>query len=64
MTEGIDTALTQVEFGDLVGIGQLAVSDLMARQVIGDGGAWPPPPLSRFFGDIPKTRVLRGARKL
>ncbi len=34
MITGLDTVLTQVEFGDLVGIGQPAVSDLMARKVL------------------------------
>ena len=37
MIAGLDTVLTQAEFGDLVGIGQPAVSDLMARKVINDG---------------------------
>ncbi len=37
MITGIDAPVTQDEFASLVGIGQPAVSDLMARKVIGDG---------------------------
>ena len=37
MNTWLDTELTQAEFGALVGIGQPAVSELMARKVITDG---------------------------
>ena len=60
MITGLDTVLTQAEFGDLVGIGQPAVSDLMTRKVIVDGqsaGQW----LLAYCAQLREVAAGRGA---
>lgn len=60
MITGLDTVLTQAEFGELVGISQPAVSDLMSRKVLAaeqTAGQW----LLAYCAQLREVAAGRGA---